>query len=100
MWGDPTIAGYDELADLRTVTAFSVTPAGLRRLASIAANMDDPNSPSKFAIVTSTATAYGLARMYEAYRELDPRSTKEVSVFEDIESALVWLCPDLQLAAE
>jgi hypothetical protein len=100
VWGDPSIAGYDELADLRVVTAFSVTPAGLRRLASIAASMDDPNRPSKFAIVASTASIYGLARMYEAYRELNPHSNKEVSVFEDIESALAWLCPDLQLATD
>jgi SpoU rRNA methylase family enzyme len=38
--------------------------------------------------------------MYEAYRELNPHSNKEVSVFEDIESALAWLCPDLQLATD
>jgi len=100
VWGDPSIEGYDELGDLQAVTAFSVTPAGLRRLASIAAGMDDPDCRSKYAIVTSTNTGFGLARMYEAYRELDPCSTKEVAVFGDIKSAFVWLCPDVQLAAD
>ncbi len=100
VWGDPSIVGYSKLADLRAVTECSVTPAGLQRLASIAAGMDDPNCPSKLAIVTSTNTGFGLARMYEAYRELDPRSTKEVTVFGDIKSAFAWLCPDVQLTAD
>ena len=100
VWGDPSIVGYDELEDLRAVTAFSATPAGLRRLASIAAGMDDPDCRSKFAMVTSTNMGFGLARMYEAYRELDPRSTKEVAVFGDIKSAFAWLCPDVQLTAD
>jgi hypothetical protein len=97
---DPSVAGYNKLADLRDVTACSVTPDGLRRLASIAAGMDDPNRHSKLAIVTSTNTGFGLARMYEAYRELHPRSTREVSIFEDIESALAWLYPDVELTAD
>ncbi len=97
---DPSVAGYNKLADLRAVTACSVTPTGLQRLASIAAGMDDPNRRSKLAIVTSTNTGFGLARMYEAYRELDPRSTKEVTVFGDIKPAFAWLCPDVQLTAD
>lgn len=98
--GDPSVAGYNKLVDLRAVTACSVTPAGLRKLASISAGMDDPNCPSKLAIVTSTAMAYGLARMYEAYRGLHPRSTKKVAVFGNIKSAIAWLCPDVQLGAD
>ena len=100
VWGDPSIVGYDELDDFRAVTVFSVTPAGLRRLASVAAGVDDPDCCSKAAIVTRTSTEFGLARMYEAYRELEPRTTKEVAVFGDINSAFAWLCPDVQLTAD
>jgi len=100
VWDDPSIIGYDELDDFRAVTALSVTPPGLQRLASVAAGMDDPDCRSKAAIVASTDAGFGLARMYEAYRELEPGSTKEVAVFGDIKSAFAWLCPDVQLTAD
>ena len=61
-------------------------------LAQLAAAMDKPGAKAaKFAIVAPQDEIYGLGRMYEAYRESIPESTKRVAVFRDREAALAWL---------
>ena len=46
------------------------------------------------AVVASENTAFGLGRMFQAYRELDRRSTKEVGIFRTMEEALAFLSLD------
>jgi hypothetical protein len=53
--------------------------------------MDSSSSSSRFAIVAPTGEAFGLGRMYETYRSLDERSTKQVGVFRTLEEALAFL---------
>jgi hypothetical protein len=53
--------------------------------------MDDKNTKSRFAIVAPADVAFGLGRMYQAYRTLDRRSTKEVGVFRTMREALAFL---------
>jgi hypothetical protein len=91
VWSRPEVAGYDELLDAREVEKVDIPSAErLRELARLSAAMD-VNVPSKVAIVASDPVTFGIARIYEILRELDPRSTREVSVFRAVEEALVWL---------
>ncbi len=86
------MAGYNELIDMSTVEKIDFTgPAHLRQLAALSAAMDVAAPPSKFAIVAPDHLSFGLGRMYEAYRGLEERSTKEVGVFRTLEQAFTFL---------
>jgi hypothetical protein len=61
------------------------------RLADLSARMDPPHMSSKLAIVAEDDFALALGRMYETYRGLDPRSTKEIRVFRSLPEALAYL---------
>lgn len=43
------------------------------------------------AIVAPQDLAFGLGRMYDTYRELSGRSTRQVAVFGSMAEALQWL---------
>jgi hypothetical protein len=91
VWSRPEVAGYNELADISEVeTVVHPVSDQIRKLADLSASMD-VSSTSKFAIVAPYALAFGLGRMYEIYREMNERSTKEVRVFRTREEALEWL---------
>jgi hypothetical protein len=47
--------------------------------------------PTKFAIVAPDTLSHDLARFFRVYREIDPRSTKQVEVFKTMPEALGWL---------
>jgi hypothetical protein len=52
----------------------------------------DPSSPaSKLAIVAPEDLAFGLGRIYEAYREANDQSTKRVGVFRSRAEAMKFL---------
>ena len=63
----------------------------MRQLATTAAAIDGAAPASKFAIVAPEQFAFGLGRMYQANRQLDPRSTKSVQVFRNLAEALSFL---------
>src|SRR5262245_23849863 len=92
VWSRDDVAGYDELVDMRGVESVVVPSTDrLKELVALAAGMDLPSVPSKFAIVAPDELQFDLARFFKAYRDLDPRSTKEVSVFKSMPAALDWL---------
>jgi hypothetical protein len=100
VWSRPDVAGYDELVDMREVGEVGNPSADrLRDLAAVSATVDPTESPCKLAIVAPQDIAFGLGRMYKAYRGLDRRSTKEVGVFRTLPEALAFLgvkdMPDL-----
>jgi hypothetical protein len=53
--------------------------------------MDAASLTSKLAIIAPQDDAYGLGRMYAAYRELDTRSRKHVEVFRSVKEAWAFL---------
>ena len=53
--------------------------------------MDAASTSSKFAIVAPSDAAFGLGRMYEAYRRLEHRSKKQVGVFRSMADARAFL---------
>ena len=92
VWSRPDVDGYSELVDMSQVDSIDLPSVDrVRELASVSAGMDSRSSASRFAIVAPTEIAFGLGRMYEAYRNLDDRSTKEVGVFRSRQEALAFL---------
>lgn len=68
---------HDELVDMSGVTEIPTASTDrIKDLASLAATMDPKATSSRFAIVASADIAYGLGRMFQAYRDLNPKSTK------------------------
>ena len=92
VWSDPGVAGFDEIVDMSDVTDVPM-PSSLRArdLAAVAARMDPPGSASRLAIVAPADFAYGLARMYASYRELQAGGSKRVRVFRAMADAKAWL---------
>jgi hypothetical protein len=91
-WSDPAVAGYDELVDTTEVIEFERPSAsGMRGLAAMSAAMDQPGSSARFAIVASDDLAFGLGRMYQTHRALQPESRRQMSVFRTREEAMAWL---------
>jgi len=91
-WSQPGVAGYNELVDMTDVTEI-VDPSveDIRRLVELSASMDPPDSHARFAIAAPNKLMFGLGRMYEAYRELQPQSTKVVRVFKTVREAMDFL---------
>ena len=95
VWSRADVAGYDELIDMSGAREIAEGPRErMRELAGLSAATDPPAGGSRFAIVAPQDLAYGIGRMYQSYRELNPRSTKKVAVFRDREEALRWLSGD------
>jgi hypothetical protein len=92
VWSRPDVAGYNELVDMSAAERI-VVPSGesVRELAALSASMDSPSTPSRFAIVAPTGVEFWLARMYEARRGMEERSTKQVGVFRTLEQAYAFL---------
>jgi len=91
VWSDPAVRGFDELIDFRGLEKVEVTTEGLEAVAHAAAGMDDPIEPSRFAIVIRDTLSFGLSRMYEAFREMHAKSTRQIMIFHHLEEALAWL---------
>jgi hypothetical protein len=92
VWEDPGIAGFDELVDMSGVERVEVaSPSNVSALAGYSAKMDGDATPTKLAIVATDDLLFGLGRMYQAYREMKPGSSKEVAVFRTMQEALSWL---------
>ena len=91
-WSRADVAGYNELIAMTQVTQIALPSADrVKDLANLSAGMDDTGTKSRLAVVASENLAFGLGRMYQAYRELDRRSTKEVGIFRTMEEALAFL---------
>lgn len=100
VWSRPAVAGYRQLVDTRGVARIDYEGAEqMRALADLAASMDPIGEPSRMAIVATDEYVLTLGRMYSAFRALNPRSTREVRTFADLEDALKWLkLPKVALA--
>ncbi len=92
VWSRLELSGYNELIDMSCVEHIaSPSIEGVRDLAKFSARMDTDVLVSRFAIVAPSDLAFGLGRMYEAYRSLNERSTKQVGVFRSLDEALAFL---------
>lgn len=84
--------GYDELIDMSSVTDIDVPSAErVEDLASEAARRDAVDGPAKVAIVAPGELAFGLSRLFQVSRRVEPGSTKNVGVFRTMDAALEFL---------
>jgi hypothetical protein len=92
VWSRADVGGYDELVDMTDIGHIAL-PSGdrVQELARLSAGMDTRSRASRLAVIAPSDTAFGIGRMYQTYRELDPRSTKEIGVFRTREEALSFL---------
>jgi len=92
VWSRADVQGYNELLDMRAVEGIDIASVdNMRALAQLSASMDIPATSSKFAIVATSDEAFGLSRMYETYRHLEDKSTKQVAVFRTLTEAYAYL---------
>ena len=91
VWSDPKIHGFDELIDFSALEKIDVTTQGLEDVAYLAAGMDAAMGASRFAIVVGDSLSYGLSRMYEAFRGMEEKSSRQLMIFQRLEDALEWL---------
>lgn len=92
VWSRADVQGYNELLDMRAVEGIDMPSVdNMRALAQLSASMDIPATSSKFAIVATSDEAFGLSRMYETYRHLEGKSTKQVAVFRTLTEAYAYL---------
>jgi len=91
-WSQPGVSGYNELVDMSDVTEI-VDPnvEDIRRIVKLSVSMDSPDAHARMAIAAPNKLMFGLGRMYEAYRELQPQSTKIVRVFKTVREAMDFL---------
>jgi len=88
----PDVRGFNELVDARKVEEIlSLTVEKISELAKLSAYMDDKAISTKLAIVVSGTFLYGLGQLYEALRNVNPMSTKKVSVFRSMQEAIDWI---------
>jgi len=87
----PDYINYNEIVNLSEVTSFKLSTEGIKTIGQIASNTDKSNENRKLAIIVSSNLAYGLARMYEAYRNLSKKSQKEISIFKKEKDAIEWI---------
>lgn len=80
--------GHDELFDLRQVRGTAVQGATLQRIAEVFRRFDVSPEKSRVAIVASADVAYGLSRVYQAYRSDSPL---DLRVYRDMSEARRWL---------
>ena len=91
-WGNSAVHEYDEIVDVSAVERFDYkSSASMQEVTRLSAKMDWVNHSKKFAIVAPSDTAFGMARMYQSYRETDVLTRKEVQVFRTMEQARQWL---------
>jgi hypothetical protein len=87
----PDYSSYNEIVDFSQTSSFKLSTQGIMKLVQIAATMDAQGVKTKLAIVVNNPLAFGLGRMYGAYRSLVPGGLKDVRVFMNNRDALIWI---------
>ncbi len=92
VWSRDDVHGYDELVDLTDVSEI-VHPTANRMmdLASLASRMPSSNTSSRLAIVAPSDLAFGLARMFQGWRNCADAGKRNVAVFRSMPEALKFL---------
>lgn len=94
IWSNPDVRRFGELIDMTEVADIAYeTPFDVLKVADLSAEMDDPKHVGKTAIVASDKLHLALARMYQAYRDQNPRSRRKIEMFRTLDEALEWLRP-------
>ena len=88
---NPDYIHFNEIVNFSEVTGIKLTAEGIRTIGQIASNTDKNETNRKLAIIVSSTLAYGLARMYEAYRSFSKKAQKEINIFKNEKDAFEWI---------
>lgn len=97
VWSLPEVAGFDELIDMTAVEHIALpSPQRVVDLAKLSAEMDAKTAkggrPARMAIVAPTDLAFGLGRMYQAYRAMKSDGVpRHIGVFRSMAEAMEFL---------
>jgi hypothetical protein len=92
VWVRPEFRQFNECVDMSEVTeVVDANEGNMQMLAALAVQGDDPTLPTKLAIIAGESLHYGLARMYETYRSMQPENARKVGIFHTRGEALHWL---------
>jgi len=89
--GCPEYINYDEVVDFSYVNKIKLTTQGIKSLGKIASKTDQREVEKKLALIVSSNLAFGLARMYVAYRNFEKNSSKVIRIFKTEDEAYKWL---------
>jgi len=87
---DPDYINYNEIVDCRKITKLKLTSKGIKTIGTIASSTDTEDINKKLALIVSSNLAFGLARMYQAYRSFSKSANKEIRVFKNKDDAINW----------
>jgi len=87
----PDYITYNEVVDFSKVAGIKLTTEGIKSIGLIASATDQNEVNRKLAFIVSSNLAFGLARMYEAYRGLSKKAHKEIRVFKNKKDAFEWV---------
>ena len=91
---DPDYIHYNEIFDLSKATNIKITVSGLINVGRTASQTDHLFSNKKLALIVSSNMAFGIARMYETYRNMGINTSKKIRVFKNESKALKWARSD------
>jgi hypothetical protein len=83
-------SGYNEVVNFCKTTDIKLIAEGLKTISQIASRTDRNRVTRKLALIVSSNLAFGLARMYQAYRKVDRSANKEVRIFKKESDAVEW----------
>ena len=87
----PDYIHFNEIVNLSGVTRYKLTTEGIKTIGQIASSTDKTDANRKLALIVNSTLAYGLARMYEAYRSFSRKAQKEISIFRNEKDAFEWI---------
>ena len=87
----PEYIDYNELVNFSKMTKIKLTAGGIKSIGKIASTTDNSDGHKKLALIVTSKLAFGLARMYEVYRNISSNAKKELRIFNNEKEALKWL---------
>ena len=87
----PDYSHYNEVVNFNKASCYSLTLEGIKNIAKLASKNDQNKIKRKLALIVNSNVAYGLARMYESYRNLTRSANKEIRAFKEENEAFKWL---------
>jgi len=82
---------FNEVVDFTQVTKIKLTTNGIKNISNIASSSEREDVNNKLAFIVVSDLAYGLVRMYEAYRSFSKSSGKTIRVFKNKYDAFEWV---------
>ena len=88
---NPDYLYYNEVIDFSNAASIKLSTKGIISIGQIASSTDHREINKKLAIIVNSKLAFGLTRMYLAYRSIEKNANKEARIFKKADEAYEWL---------